>query len=78
MARTGSGKTAAFLLPMLQRLMDKENNLTKPPSSGPRVLIMSPTRELALQTFKFTKQVNWQFSKIHFLIKIYFYIKFNL
>ena len=54
MARTGSGKTAAFLLPMLQRLQEKEN---KSGSSGPRALIMSPTRELALQTFKFTKQV---------------------
>ena len=56
MARTGSGKTAAFLLPMLQRLQDKENKTTK--SAGPRALIMSPTRELALQTFKFTKQVH--------------------
>lgn len=56
MARTGSGKTAAFLLPMLQRLQDKENKTSK--SSGPRALIMSPTRELALQTFKFTKQVH--------------------
>jgi ATP-dependent RNA helicase DDX54/DBP10 len=56
MARTGSGKTAAFLLPMLQRLQDKENKTAK--SVGPRALIMSPTRELALQTFKFTKQVH--------------------
>ena len=52
MARTGSGKTAAFLLPMLQRLCEKSST-----KSGPRALIMSPTRELALQTFKFTKLV---------------------
>lgn len=52
MARTGSGKTAAFLLPMLQRLNEKANT-----KGGPRALIMSPTRELALQTFKFTKLV---------------------
>ncbi len=51
MARTGSGKTAAFLLPMFQRLQEKT-------TSGPKALIMSPTRELALQTFKFTKQVS--------------------
>jgi superfamily II DNA/RNA helicase len=40
---------------MLQRLQEKENNSSK--KSGPRALVMSPTRELALQTFKFTKQV---------------------
>jgi ATP-dependent RNA helicase DDX54/DBP10 len=58
MARTGSGKTAAFLLPMFQRLQEKDNNSASSARSGPRALIMSPTRELALQTFKFTKQVH--------------------
>ena len=52
MARTGSGKTAAFLIPMFERLC------THVPS-GVRALIMSPTRELALQTLKFTKEVWW-------------------
>ncbi|OLE77015.1 hypothetical protein AUG19_01625 [archaeon 13_1_20CM_2_54_9] len=42
-ARTGSGKTAAFLLPIIQRL-------TKHPARKTRVLILSPTRELAVQT----------------------------
>ena len=51
MARTGSGKTAAFLIPMFERLR------THVPS-GVRALIMSPTRELALQTLKFTKEVH--------------------
>ncbi len=41
-ASTGTGKTAAFLLPILQRL---HNN----PRHGCRALILSPTRELALQ-----------------------------
>lgn len=54
MARTGSGKTAAFLIPMFQRLQGK------PSQGGPKALIMSPTRELALQTFKFTKQLGKQ------------------
>ena len=45
-AQTGTGKTAAFVLPMLQRLHASR------PASGPRViraLILTPTRELALQ-----------------------------
>ena len=42
-AQTGSGKTAAFLLPILQRLM-------KQPAGKTRALILSPTRELAAQT----------------------------
>jgi ATP-dependent RNA helicase RhlE len=47
-ASTGTGKTAAFLLPMLQ-------NLSRPPGEvrqqhrGPRALILTPTRELAAQ-----------------------------
>ncbi|TKY69017.1 putative DEAD-box ATP-dependent RNA helicase 29 [Spatholobus suberectus] len=51
MARTGSGKTAAFLVPMLHRL---NQHL---PQSGVRALILSPTRDLALQTLKFTKEL---------------------
>ena len=44
-APTGTGKTAAFLLPAIQHLLDYPR--TKP--GFPRVLILSPTRELALQ-----------------------------
>ncbi|CAF3552845.1 unnamed protein product [Rotaria sp. Silwood1] len=51
MARTGSGKTAAFLIPMFEKLKGHD------PNSGPRALILSPTRELALQTLKFTKEL---------------------
>ncbi|AOE49555.1 DEAD/DEAH box helicase [Kangiella sediminilitoris] len=46
-AETGSGKTAAFLLPILDRLLAK-----KAPNSGTRVLILAPTRELARQIHK--------------------------
>jgi ATP-dependent RNA helicase RhlE len=41
-AMTGSGKTAAFLLPVMHRLLEK-------PHGGTRVLVLSPTRELAAQ-----------------------------
>ncbi|HYD47331.1 MAG TPA: DEAD/DEAH box helicase [Terriglobales bacterium] len=41
-AATGTGKTAAFLLPILQRMAGRNDE-------GCRVLILSPTRELALQ-----------------------------
>lgn len=44
-AQTGSGKTAAFLLPSLHKI--KMSPETK--SSGPKVLILVPTRELAMQ-----------------------------
>jgi len=41
-AMTGSGKTAAFLLPILQRLIGKPRGVT-------RALLLAPTRELAAQ-----------------------------
>ena len=47
-SQTGSGKTAAFLLPALQRLY-KPSTLS---GIGPRVLVLTPTRELALQVQK--------------------------
>jgi ATP-dependent RNA helicase RhlE len=45
-AQTGTGKTAAFALPLLQRL-DEEDSSPKP--RRPRALVLAPTRELALQ-----------------------------
>ena len=43
-AETGTGKTAAYLLPLLQKLLT-----TAASSRDPRALILAPTRELALQ-----------------------------
>ena len=45
-AQTGTGKTAAFTLPILQYL---QKNRKRPISGKPRVLILAPTRELAAQ-----------------------------
>lgn len=47
-ADTGTGKTAAFMLPALHRLAKP----TTGPGKGPRVLILTPTRELASQVSK--------------------------
>lgn len=44
-AQTGTGKTAAFVLPALQQLLTPASNKGK----GPRVLVLTPTRELAIQ-----------------------------
>ena len=60
-AQTGSGKTVAFLLPILQKLLD-----SGPPNySGltalakPSVLILSPTRELTEQTYKVCRLLSY-------------------
>ncbi|XP_057675549.1 ATP-dependent RNA helicase DDX54 [Corythoichthys intestinalis] len=57
MARTGSGKTAAFLVPMFEKLKAPQAQ------TGARALILTPTRELALQTMKFTKELG-KFTKL--------------
>jgi len=49
-SQTGSGKTAAFVLPGLQRLRTPAKSAGK----GPRMLVLTPTRELAMQVQKAT------------------------
>ncbi|KAF1939573.1 DEAD-domain-containing protein [Clathrospora elynae] len=51
MARTGSGKTAAFVIPMIQKLKAHSAKV------GARGVIMSPSRELALQTLRVVKEL---------------------
>lgn len=53
LAQTGTGKTAAFVLPILDQLM-------KGPRGVVRALILSPTRELAEQTHQAIKQLGKQ------------------
>ncbi|HEX3084612.1 MAG TPA: DEAD/DEAH box helicase [Pyrinomonadaceae bacterium] len=50
-AETGTGKTAAFLLPIIQRISERS-------LPGVRVLVLAPTRELALQIEKNYKELN--------------------
>ncbi|MCH9812142.1 DEAD/DEAH box helicase [bacterium] len=55
-AQTGSGKTAAFLLPAIQKLKNNERA-----GKGPKILILTPTRELAqqitVQAEKYSKNI---------------------
>jgi superfamily II DNA/RNA helicase len=55
-ASTGSGKTAAFVLPALQRILAARGDNTKRREKGvvygPRILVLAPTRELAMQVDK--------------------------
>jgi len=48
-AQTGTGKTAAFTLPLLQRMLKHENASTSPARHPVRALVLLPTRELADQ-----------------------------
>ena len=51
-AATGTGKTAAFVLPLLQQLIDEPNR-----SQQAKILMMAPTRELAFQIQHVVKQL---------------------
>jgi ATP-dependent RNA helicase DDX27 len=51
-AVTGSGKTAAFVIPIVERLMFRPNSAART-----RVAILTPTRELALQCFNVARKI---------------------
>jgi len=73
MARTGSGKTAAFILPILEKLVSKQSQnssimgsymkssvgVEQASGSSINAVILSPTRELALQTLKVCKTLSF-------------------
>ena len=75
-AQTGTGKTAAFMLPILQRLLSwgpapkpsVEEGGKKTLAGHPRALVLSPTRELAAQTAentaKFSRYVGTRFATV--------------
>lgn len=52
MARTGSGKSLAFLIPLVERLGGRHSS-----TFGARALILLPTRELALQILRVGKEL---------------------
>lgn len=59
-AQTGTGKTAAFMLPALHRIASPSKGKGK----GPRVLVLTPTRELANQVTDATRMYG-KFMRIH-------------
>lgn len=48
-AQTGTGKTAAFVLPIIQRILRHASNSASPARHPIRALVLTPTRELAVQ-----------------------------
>lgn len=65
-AQTGTGKTAAFCLPLLQNLVKSKWGLTP---KSPRALVLVPTRELAVQVFQslqaYGKTLDFKFAVIY-------------
>lgn len=62
MARTGSGKTGAFCIPIVQKLQYHSDIV------GARAVILSPTRELAIQTAHYFKAMSKNTDLTHCLI----------
>lgn len=54
-AQTGTGKTAAFTLPLLQRILPLASSSPSPARHPVRVLMLAPTRELAIQVHESVK-----------------------
>ena len=63
-AKTGSGKTLAFLLPCLELLYRSEFK----PRNGTGVIVLSPTRELAIQTYAVCKSLMSFMKQTHCLL----------
>ena len=66
-AQTGTGKTAAFTLPLLQKLLQHASSSTSPARHPVRALILVPTRELAIQVEESVKTYA-KYSKLRSLV----------
>ncbi|KAL3076305.1 hypothetical protein niasHS_013576 [Heterodera schachtii] len=66
-ARTGSGKTAAFLLPLIQKSIQLSQNSIIRKSNGPFSLVIAPTKELASQIFALLERLSESLVFIHSL-----------
>lgn len=63
-AQTGSGKTAAFLIPAFEKLFNNHQTKKSRMGQGPRVLVLTPTRELAAQVMEVANQLQ-AFSRLN-------------
>ncbi|RLA66962.1 MAG: hypothetical protein DRQ88_04825 [Epsilonproteobacteria bacterium] len=61
--RTGSGKTLGYLLPIIEKLKEREQENAEDLVACPKTIILLPTRELALQIFGVAKGVS-HFAKL--------------
>jgi ATP-dependent RNA helicase RhlE len=66
-AQTGTGKTAAFSLPLLQKMLAHENASMSPARHPVRALVLAPTRELADQVANSVKQYS-KFTKLRAMV----------
>ena len=69
-AKTGSGKTFAYLLPLLQKLFSASEESKK--KLAPSVIILVPTRELSQQVYHFKKKFRFELCKalLYFLMSV--------
>ncbi|KAL3990949.1 DEAD/DEAH box helicase family protein [Acanthocheilonema viteae] len=68
-ARTGSGKTAAFMLPIVQRVLQLKCNSSSGADAGPFALFIVPSKELAKQTYSLLCKLT---EKFPFLLSLNF------
>ena len=76
-AKTGSGKTIAFLLPLFRHIKDQR---PIEQMEGPMAIVMTPTRELAVQIHRdckpFLKVLNLRVRNLIIIIEHYFDVTF--
>jgi len=73
-AKTGSGKTASFVLPILNKILTQR---TVEPNRQPKVLVLVPTRELAIQVTEVFKQFSLNLPKSIKIMAVYGGVSIN-